>query len=88
MGLNLALELLAAAVDLGEVIVGQFAPLLLHLTRELLPVALNTISVHRKPPVAAKRCGPPGGMGASAKDGEVAARSEGIPPSGIVLFLI
>jgi len=33
---------------------------LLHLTRELLPVALNTIPVHRKPPVASKRCGRPG----------------------------
>src|SRR5438477_10202029 len=44
--LELALELLTAAVDLGEVVVGQLAPFLLDLAGELLPVAFDAIPVH------------------------------------------
>ena len=44
--LELALELLAAAVDLGEVVVGQLAPFLFDLAGELLPVAFDAIPVH------------------------------------------
>src|SRR5215470_2547542 len=46
-GLDPPLELLAAPIDLGNVIVGELAPLLLHLARHLLPVALDAVPIHR-----------------------------------------
>src|SRR5215510_3029724 len=49
--LNLAFELLAVAVDLGDIVIGELAPLLLHLTAELLPAAFDAIPIHVKPPV-------------------------------------
>src|SRR4051812_8406926 len=39
-GLDLALELLAVAVDLGEIVIGELTPLLFDLAAELFPVAL------------------------------------------------
>src|SRR5690606_3777692 len=44
--LDLAFELFGAAVDAVEVIIGELAPLLLHLAANLLPVALQLIHVH------------------------------------------
>src|SRR4029453_7923243 len=44
--LNLALELLAVSIDLGKVIVGELAPLLLDLACHLLPFALDAVPVH------------------------------------------
>src|SRR5262249_55075681 len=44
--LELALELIAATVDDIEIVVGEFAPLLLHIALELLPVAFNAIPIH------------------------------------------
>src|SRR5262245_20258241 len=40
------LELLAIAINLSHVIVGQLAPLLLDLAGHLLPAALNAVPVH------------------------------------------
>src|ERR1700704_1846871 len=45
--LQLAFELLAAALDNVEVVVGEFAPLFLGLALELLPVAFNPVPIHR-----------------------------------------
>jgi hypothetical protein len=42
-GLDLALELLAVAVDLREVIVGELAPLCFHLAGDLLPIACDAV---------------------------------------------
>src|SRR4029453_9226026 len=47
-GLDLALELLAVAVDLGDVVVGELAPLFLHLAGDLLPIAFDAIPIHRQ----------------------------------------
>src|SRR5262249_20117960 len=47
--LDLALELLAVAGDDIEVVVGQAAPLFLHLALELLPVTFDAVPVHRRP---------------------------------------
>src|SRR5262245_6060756 len=44
--LHLADQLVALAVDLGDLIVGQLAPLGLDLAAELLPVAFDAIPVH------------------------------------------
>src|SRR5688572_32371811 len=44
--LNLAFELIALAVDLGQIIIGEFAPLLLDLAGELFPVTLDAIPIH------------------------------------------
>src|SRR5262249_36049203 len=44
--LDLAFELLATAVDLRDVVVGEFAPLLLDFTTELLPAAFDAIPIH------------------------------------------
>jgi hypothetical protein len=41
--LDLALELLAVAVDLREVIVGELAPLCFHLAGDLLPIACDAV---------------------------------------------
>src|SRR5262245_11228195 len=49
--LNLAFELIVVAIDLGDIIIGKLAPLLLHLTAELLPAAFDAIPIHVKPPV-------------------------------------
>ena len=48
--LNFSFELIAATVDGSEVIVGEFAPLLLDLACDLLPVSFNTIPIHWRPP--------------------------------------
>lgn len=44
--LDLPLELLALAIDDVEVVVGEFASLLLDLTLHLLPVTFNAIPIH------------------------------------------
>jgi hypothetical protein len=41
--LNYPLELFLAAVDLGEVVVGQFSPLLLHAAFHLLPISFDPV---------------------------------------------
>src|SRR5258708_40351675 len=46
--LQLAFELLASAFDHVEIVVGEFAPLLLRRTLELLPVALDPVPIHRR----------------------------------------
>jgi hypothetical protein len=51
--LNPTHQLLALALDLVELVVGQLAPLLQGLAAELLPVAFDLIPVHGLPPVAA-----------------------------------
>src|SRR5262249_52325761 len=52
--LDLAFELIAAAVDDVEIIVGELAPLLLDLAFDLLPVSFDAIPVHRD--LQVKRC--------------------------------
>src|SRR5581483_2890595 len=54
---ELAGELVALPGDRGQVVVGQLAPLLLHLPGHLLPVPGDLIPVHVAPP----RKGPPTG---------------------------
>src|ERR1044071_4669744 len=44
--LDAANELVLLAVDDGDVVLGQLAPLLLDLAGELLPVAFNAIPIH------------------------------------------
>jgi hypothetical protein len=44
--LDLSFQLIAAPVDRREVVIGEFAPLLLDPTRELLPVTFDAIPVH------------------------------------------
>src|ERR1041385_793241 len=44
--LQLAFELLAAALDDVEIVVGELAPLLLGRTLELLPIAFDPVPVH------------------------------------------
>ena len=44
--LDLAFQLLTVAVDLGNVVVGELAPLLLDLAGHLLPIAFDAIPVH------------------------------------------
>src|SRR5689334_12477679 len=48
--LQAAFELILLAVDDIEVVVGELAPLLLHLALDLLPVSFNAIPIHRFPP--------------------------------------
>ena len=48
--LDLARQLIVLSGNHVEVIVGEFAPLCFHLALELLPVALDDIPVHNKPP--------------------------------------
>jgi len=43
---DLTNEIVAFTADLIEFLIGQFAPLRLHLTPELLPVTLDLIPVH------------------------------------------
>src|ERR1700686_4481538 len=44
--LDLAGELVTVAGDDVDVVIGEFAPLLLRLARDLFPVALNAVPVH------------------------------------------
>src|SRR5262245_21171932 len=44
--LDLALELISAAVDDVKIVVGELTPLLLHLPFDLLPISLHAIPVH------------------------------------------
>ena len=44
-GLDSSFELFAVAVDLGDVVVSELAPLLLHLAGQLLPVPFNAIPI-------------------------------------------
>src|SRR5262245_44434908 len=44
--LDLALELITAAANDVEIVVGELAPLLLHLPFDLLPISLHAIPVH------------------------------------------
>src|SRR5580700_2564134 len=45
--LDLAFELVALAVDCGQIIVGELTPLLLDLALGLLPVSFDAVPVHR-----------------------------------------
>src|ERR1043165_1581444 len=45
--LQLAFELVAAALDDVEIVIGELAPLLLRRALELLPVTFNPVPVHR-----------------------------------------
>src|SRR6266403_5101354 len=45
--LQLAFELFAASFDHVEIVIGEFAPLLLGGALELLPVAFNPVPIHR-----------------------------------------
>src|SRR6202043_4170815 len=45
--LQLAFELLAAAFDHIEIVIGELAPLLLGLALELLPITFNLVPIHR-----------------------------------------
>ena len=44
--LETTLQLVALAVDRGEIIVSEFAPLLLHLAFYLFPISFNSVPVH------------------------------------------
>ena len=44
--LDLALELLAVAVDLRDVVVGELAPLLLNFAGDLFPIAFDAVPIH------------------------------------------
>src|SRR5580704_15204768 len=44
--LNLALQLVALAVDGGQIVIREIAPLLLDFALDLLPVSLDSIPVH------------------------------------------
>jgi hypothetical protein len=44
--LNYPFELFLAAIDLGEVVVGEFSPLLLHGALHLLPISFYPVPVH------------------------------------------
>src|SRR4029077_19352679 len=46
--LYFAFELVALAVDLGKIVVGELTPLLLDLAFGLLPVSFDAVPVHRK----------------------------------------
>jgi hypothetical protein len=49
--LNPTDQLLAAAIENIQIVMGQFAPPLLGLTLELLPVALDSVPIHCRAPV-------------------------------------
>src|SRR5215207_6801578 len=63
--LQLAFELLAAALDDVEIVIGELAPLLLGRAFELLPIAFNPVPVHRHVP----RC----------RDDNQRVKSSGVP---------
>jgi hypothetical protein len=44
--LDLAFQLLTAAIDRVEIVIGELAPFLLHLPLDLLPISFNAIPVH------------------------------------------
>src|SRR6476659_234920 len=44
--LKTTLQLVALAVDRGEIIVSEFAPLFLHLAFYLFPISFNSVPVH------------------------------------------
>jgi hypothetical protein len=46
--LDLAFELLALAVDLGQIVVGELTLLFLDLSLGLLPISFQAIPVHRR----------------------------------------
>src|ERR1700677_4791613 len=48
--LDRARQLVALPLDAAQIIVREFAPLLLHFAFELLPVALHSVPVHRLSP--------------------------------------
>jgi hypothetical protein len=48
--LNLSDQLVALAVDRGQIVLGEFDPLLFHLPHRLLPFAFDLIPVHFEPP--------------------------------------
>jgi hypothetical protein len=50
-----AAELRALTLDDVEIVVGEFAPLLLSLAFELFPIAFNSIPIHRASPVLFSR---------------------------------
>src|SRR5262249_31547600 len=56
--LDLTLQLIAATVDLGKVIIGQLTPLLLDLAFHFLPVPFDSVPVHLSSPksVISKVC--------------------------------
>src|SRR5690606_9199965 len=56
--LQLAEELVAAARDLVEIVVGELAPALLQAALELLPVALDAVPVHRASSSGSSKVGP------------------------------
>ena len=58
--LQLALELIALAVDGGEVVVGELAPLLLDLARQLFPITLDAILIHDGLPICGDLSSIPG----------------------------
>jgi hypothetical protein len=45
--LDSSLKLLTLAVNNGQVVIGELAPLLLDLTLHVLPVSFNAIPIHR-----------------------------------------
>src|SRR5246127_4731052 len=51
-----AAELRALTLDDVEIVVGEFAPLLLNLAFELFPIAFNSIPIHRVSPGLFSRC--------------------------------
>src|SRR5271169_1270358 len=48
--LDLAFELIALAVDQGQIVVGELAPLLLDLALGLFPVSFDTVPIHSSSP--------------------------------------
>src|SRR5271168_4387090 len=47
---NFAFELIALAIDLGKIVVGELAPLLLDLSFSLLPISFHAVPIHRYSP--------------------------------------
>src|SRR5262249_62111828 len=43
-------KLLALSVDLSQIVIGEFTPLLFDLTLSLLPISFNAVPVHFTPP--------------------------------------
>src|SRR5262249_16338500 len=46
-GLDLALELIPSPIDYVDVVIGQPTPLFFDLTLDLLPIAFDSVPVHR-----------------------------------------
>jgi hypothetical protein len=47
---DLAFQLIAAAIDLGQIVVGQLAPLLLDFALHFFPISFDSVSVHLPSP--------------------------------------